>query len=97
MSLVGWRLIPNRGKQEETSETLAEYIAELTLPPESPHIGKRVVSELYEAAEKSDVAIIGLIRDGKRRYGRSAHATLAEGDALVLEARPRRWTSSALP
>ncbi len=87
VALIGWRLIPNRGAQEETSEILAEYIAELTIPPESPHIGKRV-SELYEAAEKSDVAIIGLIRDGKRRYGRSTHATLHEGDALVLEARP---------
>ncbi|MBO9435782.1 SLC13 family permease [Ruegeria sp. R13_0] len=87
VSLIGWRLIPNRGAQEEASESLAEYIAELTLPPESPHIGKRV-SELYEDAEKSDVAIIGLIRDGQRRYGRSAHATLKEGDALVLEAQP---------
>ncbi|WP_170558740.1 SLC13 family permease [Ruegeria atlantica] len=87
VALVGWRLIPNRGTQEEASETLAEYIAELTVPPESSQIGKRV-SELYEAAEKSDVAIIGLIRDGKRRYGRSAHATLKQGDALVLEARP---------
>ncbi len=87
VALVGWRLIPNRGVQEEASEVLAEYIAELTVPPESPHIGKRV-SELYEAAEKSDVAIIGLIRDGKRRYGRSTHTTLREGDALVLEARP---------
>ncbi len=87
VSLIGWRLIPNRGAQEEATESLAEYIAELTLPSESPHIGKRV-SELYEDAEKSDVAIIGLIRDGKRRYGRSAHATLKEGDALVLEARP---------
>jgi len=87
VSLIGWRLIPNRGAQEEATEALAEYIAELTLPPESPHIGKRV-SELYEDAEKSDVAIIGLICDGKRRYGRSAHATLKEGDALVLEARP---------
>ena len=87
VALVGWRLIPNRGIQEEASEVLAEYIAELTVPPESPHIGKRV-SELYEAAEKSDVAIIGLIRDGKRRYGRSTHTTLREGDALVLEARP---------
>lgn len=87
VSLIGWRLIPNRGPLEESSESLAEYIAELTLPPESPHIGKRV-SELYEDAEKSDVAIIGLIRDGKRRYGRSTHTTLKEGDALVLEARP---------
>ena len=87
VALVGWRLIPDRGAQVETSEVLAEYIAELTIPPESPHIGKRV-SELYETAEKSDVAIIGLIRDGKRRYGQSADATLHDGDALVLEARP---------
>ncbi len=87
VALVGWRLIPDRGAQTETSESLAEYIAELTIPPESAHIGKRV-GELYEVAEKSDVAIIGLIRDGKRRYGRSAHATIREGDALVLEARP---------
>lgn len=87
VALIGWRLIPNRGVQQETSEVLAEYIAELTIPPGSAHIGKRV-SELYETAEKSDVAIIGLIRDGKRRYGRSTHATLNDGDALVLEARP---------
>ncbi|WP_209504601.1 MULTISPECIES: SLC13 family permease [unclassified Ruegeria] len=87
VALIGWRLIPNRGVQQETSEVLAEYIAELTIPPGSAHIGKRV-SELYETAEKSDVAIIGLIRNGKRRYGRSTHATLNDGDALVLEARP---------
>lgn len=87
VALIGWRLIPNRGEQTENSETLAEYIAELTIPAESPHIGKRV-AELDEVAEKSDVAIIGLIRDGKRRYGRAANAILQEGDALVLEASP---------
>ncbi|WP_170368089.1 SLC13 family permease [Ruegeria arenilitoris] len=87
VALIGWRLIPNRGEQTESSETLAEYIAELTVPAGSPHIGKRV-AELDEMAEKSDVAIIGLIRDGKRRYGRAANAILQEGDALVLEASP---------
>jgi len=87
VALIGWRLIPNRGEQTESSDTLAEYIAELTIPAESPHIGKRV-AELDEVAEKSDVAIIGLIRDGKRRYGRAANAILQEGDALVLEASP---------
>jgi len=87
VALVGWRLIPNRGVQEESSDVLAEYIAELTIPPESPQIGKRVAL-LDEVAEKSDVAIIGLIRDGKRRYGRATNAILREGDALVLEATP---------
>ena len=87
VALIGWRLIPKRGDEIETSEALAEYIAELTIPAESPHIGKRV-AELDEVAEKSDVAIIGLIRNDKRRYGRAAHAILQEGDALVLEASP---------
>ncbi|MCK4713570.1 MAG: anion permease, partial [Marinosulfonomonas sp.] len=66
---------------------MAQYIAELTVPEGSNHIGKRV-RELYEVADKNDVAILGLVRDGKRRYG-TAHATkiMAE-DALVLEAAP---------
>ncbi len=87
VALIGWRLIPDRGAQADTSEALAEYIAELTIPAESAQIGKRV-AELDETAEKTDVAIIGLIRDGKRRYGRAANAILREGDALVLEATP---------
>ncbi len=87
VALVGWRLIPDRGTTEDHSEALAQYIAELTIPEESPHIGKRL-AELDETADKSDVAILGLIRDGKRRYGRAANAILRAGDALVLEAAP---------
>ncbi len=87
VALIGWRLIPDRGVPTESSEALAQYIAELTVPAESVQIGKRV-AELDEAAEKTDVAIIGMIRDGKRRYGRAANAVLREGDALVLEATP---------
>ncbi len=87
VALLGWRLIPDRGVPTESSEALAQYIAELTVPAESVQIGKRV-AELDEAAEKTDVAIIGMIRDGKRRYGRAANAVLREGDALVLEATP---------
>ncbi|MBO9449287.1 SLC13 family permease [Tropicibacter sp. R16_0] len=87
VALIGWRLIPTRGDDQEHSEALAQYIAELTVPDESPHIGKRL-AELDEAADKTDVAILGLIRDGKRRYGRAANAILRAGDALVLEAVP---------
>ncbi|TMV07849.1 SLC13 family permease [Ruegeria sediminis] len=87
VALIGWRLIPERGMQGDASEALAEYIAELTVPAESSHIGKRL-GELDETAEKTDVAILGLIRDGRRRYGRAANVILEEGDALVLEATP---------
>ncbi|MCE8527103.1 SLC13 family permease [Ruegeria pomeroyi] len=88
VALIGWRLIPTRGGgAAEAVEALAEYIAELTVPEESPHIGKRL-AELDAEAEKADVAILGLIRDGKRRYGRAANTILAAGDTLVIEATP---------
>ena len=87
VALIGWRLIPDRGSSDTAVADLAQYIAELTVPEESDHIGKRL-RELDETADKSDVAILGLIRDGRRLYGRAATARLQAGDALVLEARP---------
>jgi di/tricarboxylate transporter len=87
VALVGWRLIPNRQDAVLAPEDLAEYIAELVVPPGSEQIGKRL-GELEPVAEKSDLAILGLIREGKRRYGQSRNTILQEGDVLVLEARP---------
>ena len=87
VALVGWRLIPARDENGSTSDDLAEYIAELTVPDGSKHIDKRL-SELEAEAEKTDVAILGLIRDGKRRYGQARNTALKAGDALVLEATP---------
>ena len=57
------------------------------MPEDSKQIGKRL-SKLEETAEKSDVTIIGLMRNGKRRYGRAQNAELRAGDAIVLEATP---------
>ncbi|MBU2992731.1 SLC13 family permease [Octadecabacter sp. 1_MG-2023] len=89
VALIGWRLIPTpEGKSASASlESYTDYLAELTVPEGSKQIGKRV-SELYEIAEKSDVAILGLIRDGKRRYGTAKNATLQSHDILVMEAAP---------
>ncbi|MEO0503908.1 MAG: SLC13 family permease, partial [Pseudomonadota bacterium] len=87
VALIGWRLIPARSDATAELEDVSEYIAELTVPESSKHIGKRL-GDMSEDAEKADVAIIGLIRDGKRRYGQARNATLQAGDALVLEATP---------
>ena len=88
VALIGWRLIPQR--EEAGTDAMAEYaqyIAELTVPEGSRLIGKRL-RELDEAAEKNDVAILGLVRGGKRRYGTARNVALQAGDAIVLEARP---------
>ena len=87
IALIGWRLIPLREDAVIEASDLDDYIAELTVPAESSHIGKRLI-ELQEEADSGDVAILGLIRDGKRRYGTAANARLEAGDTLVIEAQP---------
>ncbi|MFY1709058.1 SLC13 family permease [Tritonibacter scottomollicae] len=88
VALVGWRLIPDRsGAAGATESQLSPYVAELTVPEESELIGQRL-GGLDPEAEKADVAILGLMRSGQRRYGRSAGAILQAGDTIVLEATP---------
>ncbi len=89
VALIGWRLIPQRddAAKAATMQEFGEYIAELTVPEGSKHVGKRL-SDLYDVAEKNDVAILGMVRGGQRRYGMQRNATLRENDALVLQATP---------
>ncbi|AXI43087.1 SLC13 family permease [Sulfitobacter sp. SK011] len=87
VALIGWRLIPAREDAALDLEDISQYIAELTVPKGSKQIGKRI-SELQDVADKSDVAILGLMRDGKRRYGQARNVALKADDALVLEATP---------
>lgn len=90
VALVGWRMIPqgeDKGAAGDPMDGLAQYIAELTVPEDSKLIGQRL-SDLYAEADKTDVAILGLVRKGERRYGTQRNTKLAAGDALVLEAAP---------
>lgn len=89
VALIGWRMIPSRDDVQagDSMSDIAAYVAELTIPAKSKHIGKRL-GELYEVAEKNDVALLGIVRDGKRIYGTAKNQALREGDALVIEAHP---------
>ncbi|MCK0172028.1 SLC13 family permease [Aliiroseovarius sp. S1123] len=90
VALIGWRLIPQPDADKNGSNPMDEfsqYVAELTVPEDSKHIGKRL-KELLNDAEKNDVAILGLVRDGSRRYGTQRGTMLRAHDALVLEATP---------
>ena len=63
------------------------FIAELTVPLDSDLVGTRL-RELNAAASECDVQILGLIREGERRYGAAQNTSLLEQDAIVLEAAP---------
>ncbi|WP_299349898.1 SLC13 family permease [uncultured Shimia sp.] len=87
VALIGWRLIPARDDAGKKVSDLDSYIAELTVPAESKLIDLRL-GELQEEADEADVALIGLIRDGKRRYGAARNTRLKASDTLIIEATP---------
>lgn len=87
IALIGWRLVPQREESQHARDSVEAYVVELTVPEDSRHIGQRLV-ELEPMADEADAAILGLIRDGKRRYGTQRNTLLRAGDTIVIEATP---------
>jgi di/tricarboxylate transporter len=89
VALVGWRLIPGRdsGVGGDPLDALKAYIAELRVPEDGKLIDTRL-RDLEADAAKADVALLGVVRDGRRRFGTGRNLKLAAGDVLVIEADP---------
>ncbi len=90
IATLGWRLIPKARQAHDTGQELAnvaDYIAELQVPEGSAAIGKKV-AELTGEAEEQEAAIVGLVRNGRRRPGLARYETVREGDVLVIQAAP---------
>ena len=90
VATIGWRLLPARYREQGAAQKLfdvSEYVAELHVPEDSPAVGQRV-RDLDALAEEDDVAVVGLIRRGKRLPGRARLSEVRAGDMLVVEAVP---------
>ena len=90
VAIIGWRLLPAECREQNCTQKLfdvSEYVAELHVPEASPAVGQRV-RDLDSVAEENDVAIVGLIRRGKRMPGQARLVEISAGDILVVEAIP---------
>ncbi|MCX2725865.1 SLC13 family permease [Roseibium salinum] len=90
VTLAGWHLLPKRLRQIEKPEGIAEslYLAELKVS----HVSEDkplTVGDLYPTAEEKDVAIIGLIRNGRRVRGFARGEPIRSGDFLMVEGDPK--------
>ena len=84
IGLIGWRLIPVR-QGKSSSEDLFEienYVTEVIITEDSGLNGKRL-REVNPFC-KTDVNIVGLIRDGERRMEPSAMSKLRVADILII-------------
>ncbi|MCG6882774.1 MAG: SLC13 family permease [Silicimonas sp.] len=90
VSLIGWRLLPDRQGAMSQKAEFAEgrYIAELRVG-EAQSDEDRSLKALYPLADEHDVHILGLVRNGKRLPGFAARQSIRSGDFIVVEGEPK--------
>ena len=88
IALIGWRMIPVSRNDKGAAAKLfdiQEYIAEVRVNKSSSVVGQKM-RDLDTQAEDADIAIIGLVRNGRRLRGRARYEKIAINDLLVIEA-----------
>jgi di/tricarboxylate transporter len=88
VTLVGWRLVPRRAGARPKGELfdIENYVTEVTVPDDNPHIGK-TLREIDELAKDIDVVIMDQIRND-RAFPPATRKELRAGDVLKIEAAP---------
>jgi di/tricarboxylate transporter len=91
VTLFGWRLIPRERSKHDASKELHElegFVAEAVVSEDSPSVGKTLRELEPAAAEECDVALLGVVRRGKRLPGTARNEPLRKNDLVVLEGTP---------
>ncbi len=90
VAMIGWRLVPVRSGTSAVDEAQAkvrDYVSELIVGEASPLAGQ-IVGDFIDAADKADVAILGVARGGRRLRAYVRGITIQPGDVLIVEAAP---------
>lgn len=85
--VVGWRLIPIRRQSAEQAEDMfhiQDYITEIRIPENSPMVDKSIRD--LENLTEGGMAILGLIRNARKKLVFQYSETLRAGDVVIVEA-----------
>jgi len=90
ISLVGWRLTPQRREQDSSEELfeISGYLAELRVPEECKFAGRTLHDLIAAVKDDADVLVIGLVRRGQLQQLPSTFEVLREEDILLVESDP---------
>ncbi len=90
VTLVGWRLVPKGRSQYDAGRELTElaaYVAEVGVNESSPFLGQPL-RELETVSQEHEVAILGLVRRGRRLPGTALDEQLLKSDFIVFQGAP---------
>jgi di/tricarboxylate transporter len=87
ITLVGWRLVPERTRAGVEGFEAGAYITEARVPDDAKAVGM-TLREVEEAVAEASVQVLGLVRREVRLRAPRPGVELRAGDILVLEAEP---------
>jgi di/tricarboxylate transporter len=85
ITLLGWRLIPKRAAKKSDAElfNIEDYITEVEVVKDSKIKGISILE--LSSITKSDVQILGLVRDKKRIHAPDPDETIQLNDIIIIE------------
>lgn len=92
ITLLGWRLVPDRRRAGVEGFETAAYLTEARVPEKAKAIGM-TLGEVERALVEADVQVIGLVRGEVRLAAPRPHWRVRAGDILQLEAEPEALAS----
>lgn len=85
ISLLGWRLVPQRKQASSEGFDTAAYLTEVRVTKESKAAGMRL-REIERALDEVDAQVVGLVRNDVRMTAPDAGRVIHAGDILIIEA-----------
>ncbi len=89
LMVIGWRLIPQHRKGTADTDGLfevANYVSELRAPEGAQAVGRPVAE--FEKGTEEALAVIGIIRGGRRLVQRLRAEAIRAGDVLLVQGSP---------
>ncbi|MEZ5846536.1 MAG: SLC13 family permease [Geminicoccaceae bacterium] len=90
LSVVGWRFLPKRLRHAAGTDEffdIGDYVTEVRCGAKNLLIG-RMISDVAEEFNELDVAILGLLRDGRRVPNVPRRFVVRAEDVLIVEVAP---------
>lgn len=93
ITLIGWRLVPDRRRAGAGGFDAAAYLTEARVAGDAKAVGM-TLREVEGVLEESGAQVVGMIRDEERLRGARPWRRVRAGDILMLEAEPEALASA---
>lgn len=92
ITLIGWRLVPDRKDTNVGEFAIGDYLTEARVPKGAKAAGM-TLREIETVLDEADAQIVGFIRNDVRLSAPNPMRKVRPGDILVIEADPKALTS----